>query len=319
LGTWTESTSNLFRVRFDDDSRTEVEELVHVLETFAVRLEAHGLVLPPHPTVVVHPTAMSLALAQPAYVVALGLTESHGRRYLSSWATGSTLHCVAPHRLLRGTEGHISLRDAMERAPACGLAHLALGHANPGLSLQRALRRRDWFWLAWGAGQTLVGQVPMLASVIALRRKERRALHIPPAMRDAVVLGGSVTELVLRERGLTALVHLLREPVPPSSEGWIGRALPGIGPTEREVRWRMLLDELDRARTVVLAEATAQAAAEAEVRRAEELRMATAMEEVRAAQAAAAKAAEDAELDQAAARAAARSAERERAGRRRRR
>jgi hypothetical protein len=310
LGTWTESTSNLFRVRFDDDSRLEVEELVHVLETYAVRLEAHGLVLPPHPTVVVHPTAMSLALAQPAYLAAVALTETHGRKYLASWASGHTLHLIAPHRLTRGTGSHITLRDAMERAPACGLAHLALGHANPGLTLQRALRRRAWFWLAWGAGQTLVGQVPMLASVIALRRKERRGLSLTPPMRDAVVLGGSITELVLRERGLTGLVHLLREPLPPSPEGWIGRALPGIGQTEREVHWRMLLDDLDRRRESILAEATAKAAAEAEVRRAEELKMATAMAEVRAAQEAAAREAEAADLDAAAARAAARSAQR---------
>ncbi len=109
LGTWTESTSNLFRVRFDDDSRTEVEELVHVLETYAVRLEAHGLILPPHPTVVVHPTAMSLALAQPAYVAASALTDTHGRKYLASWTAGTTLHLIAPHRLTRGTESHITL------------------------------------------------------------------------------------------------------------------------------------------------------------------------------------------------------------------
>jgi hypothetical protein len=312
LGTWTESTSNLFRVRFDDDSRTEVEELVHVLETVATRLEAHGLVLPPHPTVVVHPTAFSLALAQPAYVAALALTETHGRKYLASWAAGSTLHLVAPHRLARGTEGHITLSDAMERAPACGLAHLAIGHANPALSLQRALRGRQWFWLAWGAGQTLVGQVPMLASVIALRRKERRHLQITPPMRDAVVLGGSLVELALRERGLTALVHLLRDPLPPSPDGWIGRALPGLGSTERDVRWRMLLDELDRTRAATLAEATAKAASEAEARQAEEQRMAQAMEEVRAAQEAAARAAEVAELDAAAERAATRSAARRR-------
>lgn len=312
MGTWTESTSNLFRVRFDDDSRLEVEELVHVLETYAARLEAHGLLLPPHPTVVVHPTALSLSLAQPAYVAALALTETHGRKYLASWASGSTLHLIAPSRLARGTESHISLRDALERAPACGLAHLALGHANPGLDLQRTLRRRAWFWLAWGAGQTLVGQVPMLASVIALRRKERRALQVPPPMRDAVVLGGSIVELVLRQRGLTGLVHLLKDPLPPAPEGWIGRALPGLGPTEREVRWRMLLDDLDRTRTAVLAEQHAVAAAEAEQQAAEAERMEQAMLEVREAQAAADRAAEIAELDAAAARAAARSAERAR-------
>ncbi|MEN0015562.1 MAG: hypothetical protein AAGC46_19495, partial [Solirubrobacteraceae bacterium] len=186
MGTWTESSSNLFRVRFDDDHRTEVEEVVHVLETVAARLEAHGLVLPQHPTIVVHPTAFSLGLAQPAFIAAQSMTESNGRRYLASWASGSTLHLIAPSRLSRGTEGHISMREALDRAPACGLAHLALGHANPGLSLQRALRRRQWFWLAWGAGQTLVGQVPMLASSIAVRRRERRALTITPAARDAV-------------------------------------------------------------------------------------------------------------------------------------
>ena len=283
---------------------------MHVLETVAARLEAHGLVLPPHPTIVVHPTAVSLGLAQPAFLFAQSLTESGGRRYLASWSSGATLHLIAPPRLLRGTAGHISMREALERAPACGLAHLALGHLNPGLSLHRALRRRQWLWLAWGAGQTLVGQVPMLASTIAVRRRERRALTLPPPARDAVVLGGSLVELVLRERGLTGLVALLRDPLPPSPEAWIGRALSGLGPTERDVRWRMLLDELDRTRTAVLAEATAAAAAAAEAARAEQEAMDAAIIAARIAKQEAEAAAEVAELDAAAARAAARSAER---------
>jgi hypothetical protein len=310
MGTWTESSSNLFRVRFDDESRTEVEEVVHVLETVAARLEAHGLVLPDHPTIVVHPTAFSLGLAQPAFLFAQTLTESNGRRYLASWSSGSTLHLIAPTRLARGSEGHISMREALERAPACGLAHMALAHANPGLSLQRTLRKRDWLWLAWGAGQSLVGQVPMLASSIAVRRRERRSLAIPPPARDAVVLGGSLVELVLRERGLTGLVALLRDPLPPSPQAWINRALSGLGPTERDVRWRMLLDELDRTRTAVLAEKAAEQLAAAEVEREERERLEAAMQSAAAAKALADAAAADAELDAAAARAAARSAQR---------
>ncbi|MDO9352354.1 MAG: hypothetical protein Q7T55_01575 [Solirubrobacteraceae bacterium] len=294
-----------------------MEEVVHVLETVAARLEAHGLVLPPHPTIVVHPTSFSLGLAQPAYVWAQSLTESHGRRYLASWSSGSTLHLISPPRLLRGTGTHISMRDALERAPACGLAHLALGHLNPGLTLQRALRRRQWLWLAWGAGQALVGQVPMLASTIAVRRRERRALTIPPPARDAVVLGGSLVELVLRERGLTGLVALLRDPLPPSPGAWVNRALSGLGPTERDVRWRMLLDELDRTRSTVLAEQAAAETKAAEAARAEEEATEAAIISARIAKQQAEAAADEAELDAAAERAAARSAERRAASRRR--
>ncbi|MBJ7470908.1 MAG: hypothetical protein JHD16_06375 [Solirubrobacteraceae bacterium] len=316
MGTWTESSSTRFRVRFDDEARTEVEELVHVLETVAARLEAHGLVIPDHPTIVVHPTAFSLGMAQPAFLVAQSFTESNGRRYLASWTAGSTLHLIAPQRLTRGTEGHISMRDALERAPACGLAHLALGNVNPALSLHRAVRKRAWFWLAWGAGQTLVGQVPMLASTIAARRRERRALVMPPHARDAVALGGSIVELVLRERGLTALVRLLREPLPSRPQDWLHHALPGLGATERDVHWRMLLDELDEARSVVLAERTAAELAAAAAAREEQEATEQAILEARVAKAAAEAAeraaAEVAELDAAAQRAAARSAARRR-------
>ncbi len=316
MGTWTESSSSRFRVRFDDEARTEVEEVVHVLETVSARLEAHGLVLPDHPTIVVHPTAFSLGMAQPAFLVAQSFTESNGRRYLASWTAGSTLHLIAPHRLTRGTEGHISMRDALERAPACGLAHLALGHVNPALSLHRVVRKRAWFWLAWGAGQTLVGQVPMLASTIAARRRERRALTIPPPARDAVALGGSLVELVRRERGLTALVKLLREPLPSRPQDWLHHALPGLGSTERDVHWRMLLDELDQARSVVLAERTAAdlaaAAAEREEHEATEQAILEARIAKAAAEAAAAAAADEADLDAAAERAAERSAARRR-------
>lgn len=310
MGTWTESNSNLFRVRFDSDARIEVEEMVHSLEAMAMRLDAHGLGLPDHPTIVVHPTAFSLALAQPAFMAAQSVTESHGRRYVASWTTGSTLHLIAPGRHTRGEQRVIGMRDALERAPACGLAHLALAHANPGLSLTRGIRKRDWLWLAWGAGQTLGAQVPLLASSIAVRRRMRRALSIPPPPRDAVVLGGSIVELVLRTRGLTALVGLLKEPLPPTPEGWIGRALPGLGPTERDVRWRMLLDDLDRQRTAVLAASAAAetAAAEAAATEAEEAE--AALQAARFAKQQAEAAAAEAELDAAARRAAARSATR---------
>lgn len=310
MGTWTESTSDLFRVRFDSDARVEVEEMLHTLEAVAVRLEAHGLVLPPHPTIVVHPTAVSLSLAQPAFLAAQALTESHGRRYVASWASGSTLHLIAPHRHLRGDQRTVGMRDALERAPACGLAHLALGHANPGLALSRVIRRRAWLWLAWGAGQALVGQVGLLASSIAVRRRMRRSLAMPPPPRDAVVLGGTVVELVLRTRGLTALVGMLKEPLPPTPEGWIGRALPGLGSTERDVHWRMLLDDLDRQRTAVLAELAAAETAAAEAAAAEAEAAEAALQAARFAKAQADAAAEEAELDAAAQRAAARSAAR---------
>lgn len=314
MGTWTESSSSRFRVRFDDESRVEVEEVVHYLETLAAKLEAHGLVLPEHPTIVVHPTAFSLSLAQPAFLAAQSFTESNGRRYLASWTAGSTVHLIAPSRLARGTETHISMRDALERAPAVGLAHLALGHVNPALSLHRVVRKRAWFWLAWGAGQALVGQVPMLASTIAARRRERRALQLPPPPRDAVALGGSIVELVRRERGLTALVKMLIAPLPQRPEDWLHHALPGIGATERDVQWRMLLEELNEARSAVLAERTAAELAAAEAERAEREATERAIRETRFAKAAAEEAerlaAEEAELDAAARRAAERSAAR---------
>ncbi len=314
MGTWTESNSTRFRVRFDDESRTEVEEVVHYLETLAARLEAHGLELPDHPAIVVHPTAFSLGLAQPAFLAAQSFTESNGRKYLASWTAGSTLHLIAPGRLMRGTEGHITARDALERAPAVGLAHLALGNVNPQLSLHRAVRKRAWFWLAWGAGQTLAGQVPALASTIAARRRERRALQLPPPARDAVALGGSVVELVRRDRGLTALVKLLLAPLPTRPEDWLHHALPGAGTTERDVHWRMLLDELNDARSAVLAERTAAELAAAEAERAEQEATEQAILETRAAkeaaEAAERRALEVAELDAAAERAAARSAAR---------
>jgi hypothetical protein len=124
---------------------------------------------------------------------------------------------------------------------------LVVGASNPVLPppFRPSTFRNYWrhAWLVEGAGQYFSGQLPHLRAALA-RRLRGTAPSLPPGRRDAALLGGSLFDLLARERGMDACVQLAREPHPhhgQALEGLFGRPLADI----RE-RWRSHLDELAR-------------------------------------------------------------------------
>ena len=101
-------------------------------------------------------------------------------------------------------------------APAALYAQVVIGANNPGLpppfrpgTFRRYLR---WAWLAAGAAQYFSGQTPHARPAIARRLHEGPRPAFPPGIRDAMLLGGTVVDLVAREEGEEAAVRLACRP-----------------------------------------------------------------------------------------------------------
>jgi hypothetical protein len=107
-------------------------------------------------------------------------------------------------------------------------------------------------WVAEGAAQFFCGQVAHLRAALARRLRARRPAF-PPSRRDAVLLGGSVFDLLERERGPGACVRLALHDRLEPAEAIVQQAFGSPLANVRE-RWLAHLEELARAAPAVTLE-----------------------------------------------------------------
>ncbi len=102
------------------------------------------------------------------------------------------------------------------RTPRHEYAHVVVGANNdtlpPPFSPATFRRYVRSAWLCEGAAAYLAGQVPLMRAAITRRLREGRRPQFPPASRDALVLGGTVFEMLAREQGPEACAELARAP-----------------------------------------------------------------------------------------------------------
>ena len=98
-------------------------------------------------------------------------------------------------------------------------------------------------WRIEGAAQYFAGQTRHLRPAVVLRTHERPAPSFPPARRDALLLGGTVFDLLAREEGEEACVELARAPDPARA---LERAFHGRPLRQTEQAWRSHLARLAR-------------------------------------------------------------------------
>ena len=122
---------------------------------------------------------------------------------------------------------------------------LVVGSSNPLLPppFRPSTFRNYWrlAWVAEGAAQYFSGQLPHLRAAIG-RRLRGSTPSFPPPHRDAALLGGSLFDLLARERGVDACVALATDV---ELDG--GRSLESafqMPLAELRERWRSHLDEL---------------------------------------------------------------------------
>jgi hypothetical protein len=105
------------------------------------------------------------------------------------------------------------------------------------------MRLRRWMGAAWfveGAAQWLSGQTRHVRPAVARRLREGRAPAFPPKPADALLLGGTVFDLLAREEGEKAAVAAARG----SADRLLAEAFHGRGVRRTEDAWRSHLARL---------------------------------------------------------------------------
>jgi hypothetical protein len=244
---WVESQSLSFSARHDS---SQVEEAATVLASLEVlRDELGGMFerTPGEVAVVMHPRPWALALAHPWLPLARLRAAPASRRYFAGWFGEGEIHVLSPPALERRASGVPGSRQALLLAPEHEYAHLVVGANNPELpppfspgAFRRYVR---WAWLAEGAATWLSGQVPHLRAAIVRRLREGGRPSFPPDVRDAMLLGGTVYDLLEREHGARAAAGLATSPLDRGPRSVLvdafGRQLAGV---ERD--WRAALGAL---------------------------------------------------------------------------
>lgn len=241
---WAETRSPHFQARHAEADSDAVVEALELLEGTHERLAGLLPDVPDELDVVFHPTSAQLDLAQPVVPLLRRLTAPAARRYLAGWFTRRELHVLAPAVLAARASSVPGSREMLSLAPAALYAQLAVGLCNPALPPPlRPWRHAGSAWLSAGAGQWLAGQTRHARPAIARRLREGGEPSFPPGIRDALLLGGSVFDLLAREEGEGAAVRMALEP-PGDVRSMLERAFRGRSMEHTQGAWRSHLARL---------------------------------------------------------------------------
>jgi hypothetical protein len=160
--------------------------------------------------VVLHGSPAQLDAAQPWLAVQRRLTAPAARRYVVGWASERELHVLSPRLLAERASNVEGSLERLMLAPSGLLARRALAARHPGFPPPLGPRRMArWMRSAWfveGAAQWLSGQTKHVRPAVTRRLAEGPEPSFPPGRADALLLGGSVFDLVAREEGERAAV-----------------------------------------------------------------------------------------------------------------
>jgi hypothetical protein len=202
---WVESASRSFRARHDAAARDDAERVLHSLELTRERLSEHFPATIAGLTVVLHHSGVSLSLARPLVPVAWAATAPAARRYLAGWAGTEELHVLAPGALDRRASAVPGSREMLELTPSALYARRVINESNDELRSRRAPARLHaqlrWAWLLEGGARWFSGQMEHARPAIARRLHDGIRPSFPPGVRDALLLGGTVIDLLAREQG----------------------------------------------------------------------------------------------------------------------
>jgi hypothetical protein len=201
---WNETESLGFTARFEEGDEECAERTLDQLEDLRLRLEDRFEQAPGGVTVILHPSSGWLSAAHPFLPAARLAAAPAGRRYLAGWATRTELHTLNDAALERRAGGPDSLRALLGTSERL-YAQLVLAANNPRIPppwgprpFARYLR---WAWLIEGGAQYYAGQYSSFRPAVLRRLNEGASPSFPPSARDAIILGGSIFDLLDREIG----------------------------------------------------------------------------------------------------------------------
>jgi hypothetical protein len=241
---WTESSSAHFEARHEDSDERGTAAVLELLETTREALARVFPQVPEEVTVVMHATPFALSLAAPALSLAWLASRAPSRRYLAGWCATRTLHLLAPRALERRASAVPDSRDMLMMTPAALYAQLVIAANNRSLPPPLRPRHARWAWLIWGAASHFSGQNVFARPAIARRLRDQPAPRFPPVLRDAALLGGTVFDLLERERGPGAAVSLAFTRPEGSAARVLERAFAGRDLQHSQGVWRAHLSRL---------------------------------------------------------------------------
>ena len=246
--TWIETTSLTFSARHEEDDRSYAEELIDRLEDLSLRLEERFEIVPSGVTVIIHPSPAWLTMAHPFLPAVRWSAAPAGRRYLAGWPMATEVHVLGESAMVRRAAGEASLealRGTAERLYTQIVVAVNNGAIPPPWTPGRFLRYLNWAWLVEGAGQHFARQVDLYRAAVIRRLREGSRPAFPPGRRDAILLGGTIFDLLEDYRGGGAcelLVARLRKDGPEANlEAAFDLPMRDIEPL-----WRQYLRDLVR-------------------------------------------------------------------------
>jgi hypothetical protein len=241
---WSETASETFTARHDERDGPDAERVLAQLEYARERLERQLELELGALDVVIHGSPAQLDAAQPWLPFQRRLTAPAARRYVVGWAGEREIHVLAPRLLAQRASNVEGSLEMLMLAPAALLARHALARRHPGFPPPLGpLRIRRWMRSAWfveGGAQWLAGQTRHVRPAVTRRLHEGGKPSFPPSPADALLLGGTVFDLLAREEGERRAVAAARGgPDAMLEDGFRGR-----GVRRTEDAWRSHLARL---------------------------------------------------------------------------
>lgn len=243
---WIETDSLSFTARHDDADIGCAQRILDRLEDLRLRLEERFDEVPGDVTVVIHDNPAWLSAAHPLLPAVRWAAAPAGRRYLAGWPMRGEIHLLDDEWMERRAGGEDSARALLGTAERvyCQLVLAANNDRLPPMwTPRRFLTYLRWAWLYEGAAQYFSGQVSLFRPAVITRLREGERPRFPPSRRDAVILGGTVFDLLDRHRGPDAcslLASRLRKEGAEASLELVFEARMH----EIERGWRTHLDEI---------------------------------------------------------------------------
>ncbi len=246
--TWVETVSPSFRARHDSGDSEDVERVLDSLERTRERLANLFPRTVGDLTVVLHRSSASLSLSNPLLPLQRLATAPAARRYLAGWAGAEELHVLAPAALQARASNVSGSREMLALTTASLYARRVIAESNPDLVRARAPARvrleLRWAWMLEGGARWFSGQTEHSRPAIARRLREGGQPSFPPGVRDALLLGGTVIDLLAREQGERAAAQFVCRLHPQGARAALSKAFDGRAFVHTKGAWRSHLTRL---------------------------------------------------------------------------
>jgi hypothetical protein len=203
-------------------------------------------VVPGGVTVILHDNPAWLSMAHPLLPAVRWAAAPAARRYLAGWPMAGEIHTLNDTWMERRSAGEDSLRALRGTAERmyCQIVLAANNDALPPMwTPRRFITYLRWAWLIEGAAQYFAGQTPLYRAAVITRLREGDRPAFPPSRRDALILGGTVFDLLDRHAGPDACVRMASRLHRQGPQGNLELAFEARM-REIERAWRVQLDEI---------------------------------------------------------------------------